>query len=659
MQLIEKLIIDQCQEIRNYLSSTQTHSTYRPQMDALGNIWRNPDNMLFGSLGEKFFSIEMFSITREQHILDEILSDIDSLEKHCLNQPTNNYSLFVGRLGIGRLYLELFFKTNGPSFLKRASSLLEQYLNDHRKHLHFFDNSSLVDGSSSILLFCIAIFRETRSELVMSAIRRYTENLLGEAVVTEEGVHWNGITNISRRHYGYSYGNAGIAMVLLQLGCLFNSEFFFRLASHALNHEYASRPDWQSNRNVLANGNGSEYSLATGSSGSELIRTAYQSLGLSQSPPAYFEQLTRMVNDPLSIDSFGWEKINISSGIAGCGIVINAAYAFTGEQKHLDLSEQITTKLLQCLDNQTLDWSQNTCLQNGISGIGYYLLKCLNRTEETVFFPMNALLRFPSTTFSDLEFKASPSFVPDFEEWLTKKKYPKTLRYLATHLRPDQGLPNLEKSPSLVFEVALESILPLGRVTEVREILDREKTLLSFISIVSDTYFPVEAHFFEKVELLKSDKNIFERTILQKNPFIKTIDHEAIKLNVKEPLRPAEFIKLLTGYGLNSYYFQINKFNLVEENRLQLLKIFSDHFEVPTTVYNAIVRIIDFFISHNKKNIQILKLIVGVKNDTELYWFLYNEAIKGIKTLFMSNYLVTNKAIQSMIGASIVKNEQF
>src|SRR5882757_4105110 len=148
---------------------------YRSSEPRVNGERRRAENISEGRIGLSFFMLELFSVTGDEAVWNDIMVELDWIEQYASEHPTNNYTLFQGRLGAGLLYLQLFRLTDRQEFLDKATLLAKEYYESNSFRNGIISKHGLFDGISGILLFTHELYLHTGHLWLLEHIEKYTE----------------------------------------------------------------------------------------------------------------------------------------------------------------------------------------------------------------------------------------------------------------------------------------------------------------------------------------------------------------------------------------------------------------------------------------------------------------------------------------------------
>jgi len=216
---------------------------YRSSDSRVNGVWKKTDSISGGRLGLLFFMLELFSVTRDEGVWNELLYELEWMEQYMTEHPTNNYTLFQGRLGMGLFYLQLFRLTDRQEFLDKSTLLAKEYYESNSFRNSIITKHGLFDGIAGILLFTHELYLHTGHLWLLEHIEKYTEKLLYTCFQGRVGIFWGGVTNLHEKNNGYATGTAGVAFVLNRLGNSFGNELLGAIAQEAFAYENSCRDE--------------------------------------------------------------------------------------------------------------------------------------------------------------------------------------------------------------------------------------------------------------------------------------------------------------------------------------------------------------------------------------------------------------------------------
>ena len=169
--------------------------------------------------------------TLSQHALNTVRSEFQLLLKRA---EVNTIGAFCGLGSYLYVLSHVSVLWQDESLLQEAESYLP-LLVGAIKHNEDYD---LFGGAAGCIMALLSLYTARRSQRTLEVAMRFGEHLLANAQLQEHGLAWP-TRSAPMPLTGLAYGNAGIALSLLQLGAISGEERFHTAALSALAYERA------------------------------------------------------------------------------------------------------------------------------------------------------------------------------------------------------------------------------------------------------------------------------------------------------------------------------------------------------------------------------------------------------------------------------------
>ncbi|HTI07492.1 MAG TPA: lanthionine synthetase LanC family protein [Puia sp.] len=619
--------IEWCLAYHRYLTGKGLYAPGKGETGHNGIIWHNPDNLAYGMLGDICFAVELYRYTGDPSVWKEIEAAVSGLESYCNQHRTRNYSFLLGRSGLAFLYVRLFSITGDALFLLRAENIIEEYYTAFKGHRSLNDNHNVAAGTAGILLCCLSLLKETKKEWVYDAVKVFAQSLVKKAMVSYDNIYWNGSSKRPCQDIGWTYGDAGIAFVFLQLGTVLQDESCLLLANRILQVDDA-----------LCQGCVVGQRPIDGKMGADLVRLyAGRLTGSDKWTESWFTDAAVLKN--IDLNDGGTPKGSLYNGLAGFGLVFCNAYALTGNEIYLDRAHAVGARLM---DNfpapHEMETSNKSGLFSGTSGIGYFLLR-LARPEEPdpLFFPVSEgwtygdkeeIIDWAGLNNAVLEKQAKQTIA------LARSWFPEETRLFLE----EKGLLSHQDFDRFVHDLR-EKGLPTEKQQLLRESLDKDQ-FIAKIRRENKTEKPMDDSRFGMAldEILSLPIGQF----LQLNVRVATDLHllyQEDPIDLQLPLSPQQAAHLLTTYGSSSYFFRIDRFSKVVENRMGVLRILVDLCAYKNNIKDLIDAQVQMVMGQNEELQAGIMHILSINDRSILPEVLESKGIEHVRGALMLGLL--------------------
>jgi len=616
-----------CFALHRYLTSKGLYAPGKSETGHDGIVWHNPDNLAYGMVGNIYFAVELYRHAADPSLWKEIEASVSRLESYCNQNCTRNYSFLLGRSGLAVLYVRLFSITRDELFLLRAEKIIEEYYTAFKGHRSLNDNQNVAAGTAGIFQCCLVLLKETTKEWLYDAVKMFAQSLVKKAIVSYDNIYWNDTPGKGCRDMGWAYGDAGIALVFLQLSRVLHDESFLLLATRILQ-----------NSNPLCQDCTVGQPSIDGKMGADLVRLyAGQLTGSTQWTEAWFTDVAVLKNDVLN--NSGASKLSLYDGLAGIGLVFSNAYALTGNRRCLDMAHAVGARLI---DNfpapQEMETSNRSGLFSGSAGIGYFLLRLAKPEEpDPLFFPVlegrtggdkEEVIDWTGLNNAVLEKQVKQtvslvrSWFPDETRLFLEEKGPLSHNEFG-RLVHDLGKEGLPTEKQQLLQKSLDKdrfIAKIRQGNSASKLIDDSRFVMAMDKVFS---LPME-QFLQLSVSVAADLHL----LYQEDP-----------IDLQHPLSPQQATHLLTTYGLSSYFFRIDRFNRVEENTMGVLRILVDLCAYKNNIKDIIDAQVQMVMQQNEELRAGIMNLLGINDKSILPQVLESKGIEYVQAGLMMGLL--------------------
>jgi hypothetical protein len=199
--------------------------------DAQGNLLRKHDySLMSGLCGIIYFLAELYSVTRDPELHKAIEKSLVGLQQTLNEEPSSDYGLYSGKMGVAFLYIRLFEINGEQKHLSQALKIAKEvmpFLDDE------LTNNSLYEGRAGVLLILAAVHKLSPDEEILGYFRRGVYKLLWDANYLKNGLSWYYNQTQTGEVLGWGYGSAGISFVLEAIGRSFDIGYLTGAAAQA------------------------------------------------------------------------------------------------------------------------------------------------------------------------------------------------------------------------------------------------------------------------------------------------------------------------------------------------------------------------------------------------------------------------------------------
>jgi len=586
------------------------------------------DSIYDGRVGALFFMLELYKATNEKSIWNSIVDEIKWIEKYSAENPTNNYSLLKGKLGLGMFYLRINELTGEVDYLNKAVAMAKEYYTSNAYFNGIISRYGLADGIAGVLLFTHELYLKTGNLWLLEHVEKYTLKLLYNCYQGENGIFWGGITNRDYKNNGYATGNTGVAFVLNRIGNSFKNTLLQKLVQKALAYD---KDKLEKRLNDLSANVSKVFrlSLGYGSLGYELVNLytggdKTQVLEAIRKDAFAAEQLCGEISEK--------ESYGLFSGLAGVGLALMQAGEFTNDDNVIKSTRVIANKLIEDFNKvkDNLDFTMDNAL-----GMGYFLLKFVNSDRQHA-----ALCIMPEcSTTADLSQLPESSIFKQgnkelFETYFSSN-YKKALPAVKA-LYPDaynefiNATDDIEMSGFANFAAKVIAGSDTLETAKVLCELNKESFLISTIAQLkaSDIYSAADILNIDRVMNLNPEE--FQDLKLVQSKKVKVFSDEYIDIDLVN-FDKESFINFMQFYGVNSCFYAVSSIDSLHVAPLSMLKFIYDRFNVPSDIKQVCDNVMTFFNKQDQELIEILKVNFKVEDEEHLKMMIKEYVLEGAR----------------------------
>jgi len=628
----------------------------------------NLENIDSGVSGQLLYLIELYKKTADIIYLNQIDDWIELLLIYFDKNPTNDYSLYMGRGGFIYLLIKRYSISKERRFIEEGLKLIQPanqwYLTSE------FTTDYFYNGKAGTILLMIDLYNLTGEQSLLSYIDEFIRKIISNAKISNNGIFW-----IAEYEYnikpscGFAFGGSGIKYVFEKL-----TEF---CRSHSLDFmidgiQFYADSCWISDyvnwgayeREISDEGTLKNYKYLYSNENSRFFKPddcwswAFGAIGnidVLKSPVPREDILINILDNKLiNLDK---DQFYLFDGLAGLGLFLH----------NLPFKSEYFNGKLEEIKRHILNYSINLEIENGLMhgkvGCVYFLLKMIGYEKDTGDI-LNYKISAPSST-------SDPHIPIDYVDTLKEtliKNYPRTISLLE-NVAPDILTQFLEKCSAGLFKSVellsnfpayitscFKSISPISADSRIMDVFLLEKRKLDMLEVSkkSNLHAYIESLMFQdKILTLlnKSDEWLLEQTIQinQNVVFIRTKWDWFFQENYftvrDETIKDIEYFNLKNPAKEYSYLLQIfGNSKVLEFPLLSGLDLLINAFTEPRKVREVVDYSQQFVASlpesewRKLTSRQLLHKSVHSVNDviSELEWI----TLKQIKPLIYSNLLV-------------------
>lgn len=542
-----------------------------------------------GISGNLLYLLELYKTSNDAVYLDVVDEWIEILLNYIDKNPTNDYSLYTGRVGFVYLLIQRNSITQHKKLLDECLRIVvpvnQWYLNSE------FTTDYFYNGRAGTMLVLIDLYQITREQFLLDYIDAFLSKMISNAKIARNGIFWDAAYEYNlKSSCSFAYGAAGIKYVFKQLNNFcdneglafiikgidqycnscwiennhnwgdYSKEILDAVSLDECKHLYLTGdPDFLTPRD--------KWSWAYGTIGN---------LGILESAVQDDAILADILNRKIS--DFNAEPVSLFDGLAGLGLFIHNLP---------DTSDAINEKLEEikkAVLNQSIEVETSRGLIHGALGGMYFMLKSLRSSDQS-----QDVLNYSLTRFSkEFKFNVSLDLLDLFKQCLVKL-YPRTIS-LSNIISPtalsiflekssiSDSIDLLAKMPGFVTSYIKSTVSPAiyERVfdvflleTQKVDMLHNEKrsslqiyldSLLSQDRILTVLNKPDDWLLMQTVSISDSVKFIRSRWMWSFDRTFSALDKELVKAK--------EFSNLKDPEGESNYFFQIFETREVDEASL-------------------------------------------------------------------------------------------
>lgn len=574
------------------------------------------DSLYGGRVGALFFMLELYKTTGEKSILNSIIDEIKWIEKYSAENPTNNYSLLKGKLGLGMFYLRMNELTNAEQYLDKAVAMAKEYYASNAYFNGIISKYGLYDGIAGVLLFTHELYLKTGHLWLLEHVEKYTLKLLYNCYQGESGIFWGGITNRDYKNNGYTEGNAGVAFVLNRIGVSFENAFLEKLAQKALAYDKdqlgkkANNPSANGSKtSLLSLGYGSlGYGLVhlyAGSDDAELLLKGVKKDALAAG---------QLYNEIGETQSYG-----LFSGLAGIGLAVMQAGYLTKDDSIIQSANFIAVRMVDIF-HKVKDNLKFTL--DGALGIGYFLLKFINSAEQhTELCIMPECNTLPNLSLLPESSIFRPSNKELLETYISSN-YKKTLPAVKA-LFPDSYHEFISTTDDIAmsgFAAFAAKVIDGSNTAESAKVLcelNKENFLIPTITQFNESDIYSEADILNIDRVMNLSTEEFQDLRLVQSKKVKVFSDEYIDIDIVT-FDKESFINFMQYYGMNSWFYAVSSMDGLHVAPLSMLKFIYDRFNTPADIKQVCDKVMTFFNKQDQELIDLLKVKLKVGDEEHL-----------------------------------------
>jgi len=378
-------------------------------IDSESNIYfAESESIYSGVCGIALFFNAMYITTNDKKYLDIAESALNRIYYLCMENPTNYFALYTGRLSVSYTMLKLYETTKDKRYKVKALELA-------RNCEDFLDNSSSVDdlinGLSGAILGLLHLHQATKEKWLISIIEKYVEKLIANSnFASKNGLYWDRSNNQIRGLCGFSHGAAGIGFVFLELGKYFENSAFFKISELAFQYESSwyseDKGNWQDlrqslysekevdklkeeyllkNFNIFVNGKDMN-AWCHGAAGIGHSRIeAYKVLGKEKYKNDYINAIEKVKKTDIEYEKICEKSFTLCHGSGGNADLFIEAFLAENNKDYFELAKKVgenglkSSKQHQYYPGFSSERNrEDLSLFMGNAGIGYFYLRLLN-----------------------------------------------------------------------------------------------------------------------------------------------------------------------------------------------------------------------------------------------------------------------------------------
>lgn len=461
--------------------------------------WRATESIYSGCSGISLFLLELYKQTGNESYLTAAKDAMTWTDWYCSVNPTNNYALLTGRMGVSYAHLQLYKATKEATHLKKALAITRScgsFLNQPKEY---------INGTSGVLLGLLHLHAASKEPWLLELIKDYTQSLLESAQLGNGGLYWDSSTDQIRPLCGFSHGTSGIGFVFLELGHYFKNPAFYEVADQTFAYEnayydtkMANWPDfrlhmWRHDQVVELERayEAGDLKPFTKTEGMNAWCHGAAGIGLARmhaytlSGNKKYLKDTRRALDKTKLTIGHLNNFSLCHGEGGNAEDFIESYALFHDKEDLRHAERIgdaaihqRAQLKRYVSGMEMTYTgkgEDTSLFNGIAGVGYFLLR-LHDQKKTPSILAPKLSHVSSAKKLPL-FSITP---PELRKRLIKNTFPRSLarlpdlREMESYFeRSTEGDP-LKKS-FIQYIKSVQSVLPEGQRRELTDVFSIEQ----------------------------------------------------------------------------------------------------------------------------------------------------------------------------------------
>ncbi len=584
------------------------------------------DSIYGGRVGALFFMLELYKTTNEKSIWNGIIDEIKWIENYSTENPTNNYSLLKGKLGLGMFYLRMGELTGEEQYLNKAIALAKEYYTSNAYFNGIISRYGVADGIAGVLLFTHELYLKTGQLWLLDHVEKYTLKLLYNCYQSENGIFWGGITNRDYKNNGYAIGNTGVAFVLNRIGISFKNNLLKTLVHKALAYD-KNQLEKRINAPSASISEAHLLSLGYGSLGFGLVQL-YAEDGIERHLPEMVKNAALAVKQ-LCDQSGECDSYGLFTGLAGIGLVLMQAGSLTKDDTIIQSASLIADRLIEVFDKvkDRLNFTLDSAL-----GIGYFLLKFTNSDTELCIMPECNIEPDLSQLPESSIFRQGNN---ELLETYISSNYKKTFPAVKT-LFPDacqnfiNTVGDIEMSSFASFAAKVIGESDALASPAVLCELNKENFLIPTIAQLNESNIYSEADILNIDRVMNLSPEEFQDLKLVQSKKVKVFSDEYIDIDLVN-FDKESFINFMQFYGVNSCFYAVSSVDSLHVAPLSMLKFIYDRFNTPADIKQVCDNVMTFFNKQDQELIEILKVNFKVEDEEHLKLMIREYVLEGAR----------------------------
>lgn len=617
----------------------------------------NDFGIAYGKLGGLLFELELYKSTKDADVLQSLQVELSKARQYSLAAKSNNYSLFHGMSGLSSLYLGLYKCTGSEELLDMSVGIVKEYFARNSNRLQTYDSSGIANGTAGKILFCLTLYEETKEPWLLEAIERLTKILIKECVISKSGIYWEQ-SFIGNKYSNHSlmYGNAGVAFCFFRIGDYFNDSSLSGIGrsvlsnlEHVLNPE-AYRIDEILSSSLRREGTGEPDLSFTGVNDifSYRLVQLVASVQANHGPvEKQWGDLNRAITAFLDSKPLCCLDLGILNGLSYWGLSFKTAFYITNNIEYDVTAKKIASALLTGLSEAIVQPTTVLSLFNGLSGIGYTLLKIVEPTySDSLVLPSlsKCCEKKLMTSHESTQLSLSNSVVNNL---VLRQIFNRSLDML-NKCCPDKLLVFLASKPLLLEDDFIEWVKKAGAdVFSADDQKDFNDTIvqelhLNAFKLRGSEIVDKDEEFLKTMDYCQnlSEEEFLALRISVSEKIAVVCSEKAVDFTEKPT--PDFLLYLLRGYGLKSYFLRMNKYKQIEKTELGVAKCLLQVFASGSSIFSGLTIVKDFFLPENDEMLIPFLQQLNLDSRERASVFMWQEGIRIVKMLLMRGALVVS-----------------